>query len=471
MSKLKKKLEECVRNPLSLYETASSHGLTCWVPDEMHLKLMYRARMGIELDLENPTTFNEKLQWLKLHDRNPLYTTLVDKYRVKQWVAERIGDQYVTPTYAAWDCAEDIDITYLPERFVLKTNNDSGGVAICRDRAEFDLAAAKAKLSKSLRRNYYWRTREWPYKDVRPIVFAEEYLEADDDSVGIPDYKIFCFDGEPKSLYVATGRANGDTKFDFYDIDFEHLPVENGHPNADAAPERPDCYEEMLKLARALSSGMSHVRVDFYDLKGSPRFGEMTFFHMGGFAPFEPPKYDELFGSWIKLPEDSGGGWLLVADGKPRLLARLMDETVGTSLTRGLTDYKVMCFGGEARCEFTCTGRVAGDLRVDFFDNDWNRLPFTRHYPNADVTPDAPMNLREMLTLAQKLSAGIPFVRVDFYESAGRLFFGEMTFYPGNGMEEFDPFEWDERLGSWIELAGAYDGKGRVSGDHLRALH
>lgn len=301
------KLMKLVNNPSLLYILAAEHGLTNWISDEAHLKMMYRASLGAKLDLKNPVTFNEKLQWLKIHDHNPLYTTLVDKYRVKQWVADRIGSEHVTETYAMWERAEDIDISGLPDRFVLKTNHDCGGIAICRDRSTFDLESAKKKLAKHLKVNYFWRTREWPYKDVRPCVFAEEYLE----------------------------------------------PAEGA---------------------------------------------------------------------------------------------------------RDLTDYKIMCFGGKVRCEFTCTDRARGDLHVDFFDTDWNHLPFTRHYPNAEVTPDAPTRLREMVAGAEKLSKGIPFVRADFYEVAGQYYFGEMTFFPGGGMEEFDPECWDVELGSWIKLPDACGG-------------
>lgn len=267
--------------------------------DSRYLKLLYRVRVGRPLDLENPRTFNEKLQWLKLHDRNPLYTKLVDKAEVKQWVAERIGWDHIVPTLGVWNSFDEIEFDMLPERFVLKCTHDSGGLVICRNRATFNIDAARRKIGHALMRNFYWLGREWPYKNVRPRVLAEEYIDA---------------------------------------------------------------------------------------------------------------------------------------------------------VTPEITDYKMMCFGGRARCAFTCTGRAENDLRVDFFDLDWNHLPFTRHYPNADVPPTAPARLKDMIALSERLAEDIPFVRVDFYEVAGELYFGEMTFYPGSGFEEFTPEEWDERLGSWIEL-------------------
>ena len=271
--------------------------------DARYLKLLFRQSVGYPLDLENPRTFNEKLQWLKLHDRNPLYTKLVDKAEVKPWVAERIGWEHVVPTLGVWDSFDDIDFGALPERFVLKCTHDSGGLAICRDRNTFDIDAARRKIERSLSRNFYWSGREWPYKDVRPRILAEEYLDAGA-SNDPADYKIFCFDGEPKALFVATGRASGDTRFDFFDVEFNHLPIENGHPNARIMPDQPKSYEEMLEMARALSVGIPHVRVDFYDVSGKPFFGEMTFFHWSGLVPFTPREYDYYFGSWLKLPNE-----------------------------------------------------------------------------------------------------------------------------------------------------------------------
>lgn len=294
-------LAKLIKNPYVVFRLPKLQQRMRWLPDAVYLKFVYRARIGRPLNLNSPKGFNEKLQWLKLYDRNPLYTKLVDKAEVKPWVAERIGWEHVVPTLGVWDSFDDIDFGALPERFVLKCTHDSGGLAICRDLSTFDMAAARRKIERSLANNYFWSGREWPYKDVRPRIIAEEYLDPAGEQVG-------------------------------------------------------------------------------------------------------------------------------------------------------LTDYKVMCFGGQARCEFTCTGRADGNLHVDFFDTEWNHMPFTRHYPNDDVPPEAPERLKDMVAMAERLSEGMPFVRVDFYEVAGQYYFGEMTFYPGSGMEEFDPERWDEELGSWIEL-------------------
>lgn len=302
------KLAVALRNPARVYDWVTSFGLTKWACDETHLKLMWKSAFGPQtsLDLDNPTTFNEKLQWLKLHDRNPLYTTLVDKYAVKVWVAERIGAQYVTETYARWERAEDIDVSGLPERFVLKTNHDCGGVAICRDRATFDLEAARRKLKGHLRRNYYWGGREWPYKNVKPCVFAEEYLEPEA-SGDLPDYKVMCFAGEPRLVQVHRGRFAKHTQ-DFYTVEWDRLDFSQGMPQGEHTEEKPACLGEMLGLSRELSAGFPQVRVDWYIASSELRFGEMTLFDGSGFDAFDPPEWDERLGSWVDLSLAYGNG-------------------------------------------------------------------------------------------------------------------------------------------------------------------
>lgn len=268
------------------------------LPDRLYLGLWYWVRMGYRMDFKHPRTYNEKLQWLKLHDRNPLYRTLADKAEVKAWAAERIGAQHINPTLGLWDRAEDIDFDALPERFVLKTTHDCGGVVICKDKASFHQEAARQALREALGRNYYTRHREWPYKDIRPRILAEPYLE---DRFGeLRDYKFFCFDGTPRLMFIASGRQGpGETCFDFYDMQFRHLPFTNGHPNAAVPPERPEAFEEMKRLAATLSEGIPHVRVDFYEVEGRVILGEMTFFHWSGLVPFDPPEWDVRLGEMI----------------------------------------------------------------------------------------------------------------------------------------------------------------------------
>ena len=296
------KLCKLIDNPYIVFSQPNIQKTLHWMPDEYYLRLLYHARMGRRLNLDNPHTYNEKLQWLKLFSRNPLYTTLVDKAAVKPWVAERIGWKHVVPTLGVWDSFDDIDFSSLPERFVLKCTHDSGGLAICRDKATFDMDAARQKIENSLRRNYYWLGREWPYKDVPPRILAEEYLDPKDGSDDLVDFKYFCFSGEAKAMFVATNRFGaGETKFDFFDMDWNHLPFTNGHPNADVPIKKPEAFNEMRRLAEILSEGIPHVRVDFYESTKGIFFGEMTFSHWSGMVPFDPPEWDEIFGSWIEL--------------------------------------------------------------------------------------------------------------------------------------------------------------------------
>lgn len=281
-----------------------------FLDDETSLRLLFWSVMGKKLNLESPNTFNEKIQWLKLHDRNPDYQRMVDKITAKEWAASRIGEEHIIPTIRVWDNADDIVLEDMPDQFVLKTNHDSGTVCICKDKKEFDFPKAKHRLKKSLNKNFFFQSREWPYKDIKPLIFAEQYIPSFD--------------------------ASGDDS--------------------------------------------SRCR------------------------------------------------------------------------TGGIVDYKFLCYNGVCKYLFTCTGRETGDLRVDFFDLEWNHLPFERHYPNADIQIAQPKSLQRMIEIAEVLSKGIPFVRVDLYQDSEQIYFGEMTLYPGAGLEEFTPPEWDLVLGEPIDI-------------------
>lgn len=270
--------------------------------DRRYLKWEYFLGMKKKLNLDNPRTYNEKLQWSKLYDRNPLYTRLVDKYAVKEYIASVMGnDHIIIPTLGVWDSFDDIDFASLPDKFVLKTTHDSGGVVICTDKSKLDMQAARAKLEKSLANNYYLEHREWPYKDVKPRIIAEKFM-VDESGTELKDYKFFCFDGEPKMLFIATDRPF-DTRFDFFDIDFNHLPFTQGHPNAERPIEKPENFGQMVEIARRLSKGFSQVRVDLYNVNGKIYFGELTFAHFSGNVPFKPAEWDMKIGEWWTLPE------------------------------------------------------------------------------------------------------------------------------------------------------------------------
>ena len=270
--------------------------------DEAYLKLLFRLKMGYKLDLNNPKTFSEKLMWMKLHDHNPEYSKLVDKYAVKEIVAQKLGERYVIPTLGVWERPEDIEWEKLPNSFVLKTTHGGGntGVVICKDKTSFDKDKAITKLKKSLKQDIYKTLREWPYKNVPRRIIAEQYIEAENND--LPAYKFFCFDGEVKALFIGTERGTGNVKFDYFDADFNHLDLVQQHPLSGKQIPKPVSFEEMKEVASKLSKGIPHVRIDLYEVKGKVYFGEFTFYHHGGCVPFHPQKWDDVFGSWIQLP-------------------------------------------------------------------------------------------------------------------------------------------------------------------------
>lgn len=274
----------------------------------MFLKIAYRIKMRRKLNLVNPVTYNEKLQWLKLYDRKEVYTKLVDKYEVKKIVASIIGDEYIIPTLGIWHHFDEIDFESLPDQFVLKCTHDSGGVVVCKNKKSLDKKKAKSIIEDSLKRNFFQVGREWPYKNVLPRIIAEEYKE-DPDTKELRDYKFFCFDGNVKSLFIASDRfsESEETKFDFFDANFTHLPFTNGHPNASVPPKKPNQFDLMKELAAKLSLGIPQVRVDFYEVGDKVFFGEMTFFHWSGMKAFIPEEWDYKFGEYIKLPNIRNG--------------------------------------------------------------------------------------------------------------------------------------------------------------------
>lgn len=303
-----KTVERLIIDPDYRLHVMASNGFRKNISSEELLKRIYRSRFGRELDLQNPITYTEKLQWLKLYDHRPEYTVMVDKYAAKQYVSERIGSQYVIPLLGVWNRVEDIDFDQLPQKFVLKTTHDSGGIVVCRDKKMLDIPKAKKKLKFYLNRDYYSRNREWPYRHVPHRIIAEAYME-DPHHKELRDYKFFTFGGVPKVLYIAQGRGkDGSTVADFFDMDFNHLPFTIDHDRATIPPEKPMCFDEMKRLAAILSEGTPQLRVDFYEVDGKVYFGEMTFFHCSGFEAFHPEEWDKTFGDWVTLPPKRTGG-------------------------------------------------------------------------------------------------------------------------------------------------------------------
>lgn len=280
------------------------HGLLNWMSDEGYIKARWRAMFHTELNLEHPATYAEKLHWLKIHDRKPIYTSMVDKLAARSFVKERIGEEYLIPLLAVWDRFEDIDLNQLPEQFVLKCTHDSGSYYICKDKSKFNWKVAKEKLKKSLQLNYFPRSREWPYKNAVPRIIAEPYM-VDEKCGELRDYKFFTFGGVPKVLYITQGRGGGrKTTADFFDMDFRRMDITIDHEMSDVLPECPKNFALMQELAARLSEGTPQLRVDFYEVNGKVFFGEMTFFHCGGFALLNPPEWNQIFGEWVELPKN-----------------------------------------------------------------------------------------------------------------------------------------------------------------------
>jgi len=295
-----------IKSNKAFFLAAALKNLNFLFPDKLYLQLMFQCKMGRSLDLKNPRTFNEKLQWLKLYNRNPLYTTLVDKFSVKKWVAERISEDHIIPTLGVWNNAKDIDFAKLPKQFVLKTTNGGGGdVVICKDRTKLDITQVVEHLNKSLKVSLYKKNREWPYKNVPPRIIAEKFL---DDNGHVPaDYKIYCFNGKPYKVMVCLDRDK-DEPTKFYSFDFEWNLLRH-NIRGKKAPEgftlpKPKSLNLMYKFAKELAKNIPFVRVDFYDLDGMLYFGEMTFYPDSGFDSAILPEIDQLYGSMIDLSKE-----------------------------------------------------------------------------------------------------------------------------------------------------------------------
>lgn len=292
------KLKTYLHNPrLAMLEQLGSN---FWkrVSDEAYLKFEYRTYLGKKLNLNSPETFNEKIQWLKLYDRNPLYHQLVDKYLVRDYITNQIGAQYLVPLLGFWDSAETVNFDQLPQQFVLKPTHASGNVYICKDKAKMDEEEIRERMRHWLQREYFWRHREWPYKNVKPRIIAEEMIQDN-----IINYKFYCFNGEPKFVLLAQGFKNYTIRRNcFYDLDFHRAPFQRKDtPPLTKKVEKPENYNEMLEIATILSKDMRFVRVDLYGVNGKTYFSELTFYPCAGNEPFEPEAYDKILGDMLQL--------------------------------------------------------------------------------------------------------------------------------------------------------------------------
>ena len=298
------KIRTFIENPQYFITSPAAKGWLNWVPDSLYLKVLYRVIMGRKLNLRNPREYNEKLQWLKLNDRKPEYSTMVDKYEVRGYIEDLLGDKYLIPCLGIYDSVDDIDIDALPDRFVLKCTHDSGSVEICKDKSSFDIEGARHRLSQAMKRNYYATYREWPYKYVKPRIIAEGYLEGDGGD--LKDYKVMCFNGEAKIIEVhenrfVEGKVHTHT---FYDREWNIVPLTQVETvTVDRPGERPRQLDEILRLSELIAKDMYHARIDWYIEGDKIYFGEITFFDGSGFESFSTPEMERMLGDMIKLPE------------------------------------------------------------------------------------------------------------------------------------------------------------------------
>lgn len=275
------------------------------LPDKMYLKMFFRIRMDKKLNLDDPKSFSEKIQWLKLYDRNPEHTLMVDKYEVRKYISRVLGEEYLIPLIGVYDSFDEIDFEKLPNQFVIKCTHDSGGIVICKDKSKLDINAAKEKINSSLNRNYYYHGREWPYKNVYPRIICEKYM-VDESGVELKDYKLMCFNGKVKCSFVALNRnSKTGLNVDFYDMEWKPMPFERKYPKSGILTPKPKTFEQMVSFAEKLSKNIPFVRVDFYDINGHLYFGELTFSPGNGCEKFSPESYDYLLGSWLQLPSVS----------------------------------------------------------------------------------------------------------------------------------------------------------------------
>ncbi len=275
-----------------------------WLPDKPYLQLFYWATTGRRINFKHPKGFNEKLQWLKINDRHLEYSKLVDKFAVREHITEVLGEEYLFPLLGHWRSFEDIDFKALPNQFVLKCNHDSGSTRVIKNKTSLtqaDFNEMRSFYTKKLKRDFFNAGREYPYKGIEPCIIVEQFMvnESNPES-SIEDYKFYCFGGEPKAVLIVTDR-NVDCRFDFFDMEFNHLDIQKQHPNADKPIKKPKCFDEMKVIARKLAAEKKMVRIDLYELNGTIYFGEYTFFPGGGFDLLKPEKWEKQFGEWIDL--------------------------------------------------------------------------------------------------------------------------------------------------------------------------
>lgn len=448
MPSISRAIKYLLHNPVQFVDSCVKN-LGFLFSDKVYLSLRYRCQMGHWIDWKHPKTFTEKLQWLKIYDYKPEYTQMVDKLAAKDYVAARIGEKYIIPTLGVWDKVEEIDWDALPDQFVLKTTHGGGscGVVVCTDKSQLDKEKAIKKLETSMQTNAGETYRERPYLNVPRKILAEKFIAERKLSTSLqhnelPDYKFFCFNGEPKFLYVSDSPNH---ELAFLNTDWTLAPFgRKDYKPLQNIPPKPENLDEMLDIARRLSHGKAHIRVDLYNVGGHVYFGELTFYTGAGLIPFTPEEYDKVLGDMLKLP--TGGVKILIKDNK------IIEDTENGPFEE-LKDYKFFCFGGKVKCFKIDFGRFV-EHHANYYSPEGDLLPFGEKGLEPDPAHEEimPNNLKAMISVAEKLSEGFKFLRVDLYNVKGNIYFGELTFYPAAGMGAFVPEVWDGKLGDMLGL-------------------
>lgn len=449
------KVLKVLSNPLLLVAHGVI-GLTRLIKnDELYLKILYYCYKHKRLNLKNPQTFCEKLQWLKLYNHNPEYTIMVDKYAVKDYVANIIGSEHIIPTLGVWSRPEDIEWDKLPKRFVLKCTHDSGTIIIVKDKTKLNKQETIKKLNYWLKRDYYLQSREWPYKNVPRRVIAEQFMDPNPNTKDLPNYNFICFNGEVKGLYIATDHnvLGDDAKYDFFDADFNHISIQQGYDNVSVMPEKPQNFEQLKNVAEQLSKGLPHVGVGLYDLGDNVFLGELAIFHMSSMAPFEPDEWYKCFDEMLKSPNE-------------KCECGIIKFEQGNNLSivhPDLYDFKFFTFNGAPKVLLFCSERKNGTSKWDFYDMDMNLIQMEEsHHKNSSININEIISrdiFEEMKHTASSLAKDIPFVSVDLYFINGIVYFGEMTFYTGSGFHEYNPDKYDWILGDMLLLPSKQEKK------------
>ena len=297
-----RKLIKYIGKPKMLIQIIMTTKITNFIPDSIFLKLKYKLAIGNKLDLNNPKTFNEKIQWLKINDKKDIYTKMVDKYEVKKYVADIIGRKYIIKTIGVYDSFDQINFNELPNQFVIKCTHDSGGLIIVKDKSKLNIKETGAKINKALKKNYFYSCREWPYKNIIPRIIIEEYME-DETYKELIDYKIMCFNGEPKIIFTCSERYKKGLKVTFFDMNWNRLNFKRHYPTSNEKIEKPTNYAKMIELSKKLSKNIPFIRVDWYEINKKLYFGELTFYPGSGFEEFTPSEWDRKLGDMLELPK------------------------------------------------------------------------------------------------------------------------------------------------------------------------